>query len=81
MVDKMKNKTDIIISTTEVKLGKAGKSFKIIRCPNCNSEIAIDEHTIYPIDCSCGCAIAIKIYKNGKYAMEYNPVNEHEWGK
>lgn len=50
---------------------------KIIRCPNCNSEIAVDKHTIYPIDCSCGCAI----YKDGKHAMEYNPVNEDEWTK
>jgi len=29
----------------------------IINCPGCESEIAIDENTIYPIDCDCGKAI------------------------
>lgn len=32
--------------------------FKIIKCPKCKSEIAIDKHTIYPIDCDCGYAIS-----------------------
>lgn len=50
---------------------------EIIKCQNCKSEIAIDKHTIYPIDCACGCAI----YKNGKHAMEYNLVNEMHWSK
>jgi len=27
---------------------------RIIRCPNCSSEIAIDKTTVYPIDCDCG---------------------------
>jgi len=27
---------------------------KIIKCPECKSEIAVDEHTIYTIDCDCG---------------------------
>lgn len=35
-------------------------TFKIIRCPKCNSEIAVDRHTIYPIDCDCGYEITKK---------------------
>jgi len=27
---------------------------QIITCPDCGSEIAIDERTIYTIDCDCG---------------------------
>ena len=30
---------------------------EIIKCKKCKSEIAIDENTIYPIDCDCGNAI------------------------
>ena len=26
----------------------------IIKCSKCNAEIAVDKHTIYPIDCECG---------------------------
>lgn len=33
-------------------------SFKIIQCPECKSEIAIDNRTIYPIDCDCGAEIS-----------------------
>ncbi len=31
---------------------------EIVKCPECGSEIAIDERTIYPIDCDCGYAIS-----------------------
>ena len=32
----------------------------IIRCPNldCKAEIAVDEKTVYPIDCDCGTEIS-----------------------
>lgn len=34
--------------------------FTLIKCPYCESVIAIDEKTIYPIDCDCGQAIRKK---------------------
>ena len=74
----MSDKQNKLTSAKEVKLGKAIEQSKIdieiIKCPKCYSEIGIDKHTIYPIDCTCGCAI----YENGTHKMEYNSVNEHE---
>ena len=33
---------------------------EIIKCPSCNSEITIDKHTIFSIDCDCGYEILKK---------------------
>jgi len=30
------------------------EKYVIIKCPKCKSEIAVDEHTIWTIDCDCG---------------------------
>lgn len=43
-------------------------------CNNCKAVIAVDGHTIYPIDCDCGNAI----YKNGLQKIEYNMVDDVE---
>ena len=42
----------------------------IIKCKKCNSEIAIDKNTIYPIDCDCGNAINKKQIPNEKMNFE-----------
>ena len=30
---------------------------KIIKCPECGSEIAVDNRTVWSIDCDCGAII------------------------
>jgi hypothetical protein len=51
---------DIETNEKHFKRKEKQKLDGIIKCPKCQSEIAVDRKTVYSIDCDCGAIISYR---------------------